>query len=34
MLEIAVCDDDRAERECAVNMLHKRFTTQKIAYII
>ena len=34
MLEIAVCDDDRADLECAVNMLHKIFTSQKIAYHI
>ena len=26
MLEIAVCDDDIADLECAVNMLHKIFT--------
>ena len=32
MLEIAVCDDDIADLECAVNMLHKIFTSQKIAY--
>ena len=31
MLEIAVCDDDIADLECAVNMLHKIFTSQKIA---
>ena len=29
MLEIAVCDDDIADLECAVNMLHKIFTSQK-----
>ena len=34
MLEIAVCDDDIADLECAVNMLHKIFTSQKIAYHI
>ena len=34
MLEIAVCDDDIADLECAVNMLHKIFTSQKIAYNI
>lgn len=34
MLEIAVCDDDIADLECAVNMLHKIFTGQKIAYHI
>ena len=34
MLEIAVCDDDMADLECAVNMLHKIFTSQKIAYHI
>ena len=33
-LEIAVCDDDIADLECAVNMLHKIFTSQKIAYHI
>ena len=27
MLEIVVCDDDIADLECAVNMLHKIFTT-------
>lgn len=34
MLEIAVCDDDIADLECAVTMLHKIFTSQKIAYHI
>ena len=34
MLEIVVCDDDIADLECAVNMLHKIFTSQKIAYHI
>ena len=34
MLEIVVCDDDIADLECAVNMLHKIFTSQKIAYNI
>ena len=34
MLEIAVCDDDIADLERAVNMLHKIFTSQKIAYHI
>ena len=34
MLEIAVCDDDIADLECAVNMLHKIFTSQQIAYHI
>ena len=34
MLEIAVCDDDIADLVCAVNMLHKIFTSQKIAYHI
>ena len=34
MLEIGVCDDDIADLECAVNMLHKIFTSQKIAYHI
>ena len=34
MLEIVVCDDDMADLECAVNMLHKIFTSQKIAYHI
>ena len=34
MLEIAVCDDDIEDLECAVNMLHKIFTSQKIAYHI
>ena len=34
MLEIAVCDDDMADLECAVTMLHKIFTSQKIAYHI
>ena len=34
MLEIAVCGDDIADLECAVNMLHKIFTSQKIAYHI
>ena len=34
MLEIAICDDDIADLECAVNMLHKIFTSQKIAYHI
>ena len=34
MLEIAVCDDDIADLECAVNMLHKIFTSQKSAYHI
>ena len=34
MLEIAVCDDDIADLECAVNMLHKIFTSQKIVYHI
>ena len=32
MLEIVVCDDDMADLECAVTMLHKIFTSQKIAY--
>ena len=32
MLEIVVCDDDIADLERAVNMLHKIFTSQKIAY--
>ena len=27
MLEIVVCDDDIADLECAVTMLHKIFTT-------
>ena len=30
MLEIAVCDDDIADLECAVTMLHKIFTSQKL----
>ena len=34
MLEIVVCDDDIADLERAVNMLHKIFTSQKIAYHI
>ena len=34
MLEIVVCDDDIADLECAVTMLHKIFTSQKIAYHI
>ena len=34
MLEIVVCDDDMADLECAVTMLHKIFTSQKIAYHI
>ena len=35
MLEIVVCDDDIADLECAVTMLHVRFfTSQKIAYHI
>ena len=34
MLEIAVCDDDMADLERAVTMLHKIFTSQKIAYHI
>ena len=34
MLEIVVCDDDMADLECAVTMLHKIFTSQKIAYRI
>ena len=34
MLEIAVCDDDIADLECAVTMLHKIFTSQQIAYHI
>ena len=34
MLEIAVCDDDMADLECAVTMLHKIFTSQQIAYHI
>ena len=34
MLEIAVCDDDIADLESAVTMLHKIFTSQKIAYHI
>ena len=34
MLEIVVCDDDMADLERAVNMLHKIFTSQKIAYHI
>ena len=34
MLDIVVCDDDIADLECAVNMLHKIFTSQKIAYHI
>ena len=34
MLEIVVCDDDIADFECAVTMLHKIFTSQKIAYHI
>ena len=34
MLEIVVCDDDMADLECAVDMLHKIFTNQKIAYHI
>ena len=34
MLEIAVFDDDIADLECAVTMLHKIFTSQKIAYHI
>lgn len=33
MLEIVVCDDDMADLECAVTMLHKIFTSQKIAYV-
>ena len=33
MLEIVVCDDDMADLECAVDMLHKIFTNQKIASI-
>ena len=31
MLEIAVCDDDMADLERAVTMLHKIFTSQQIA---
>ena len=34
MLEIAVCDDDMADLERAVTMLHKIFTSQQIAYHI
>ena len=34
MLEIVVCDDDMADLECAVTMLHKIFTSQQIAYHI
>ena len=34
MLEIAVCDDDIADLERAVTMLHKIFTSQQIAYHI
>ena len=34
MLEIVVCDDDMTDLECAVNMLHKIFISQKIAYHI
>ena len=34
MLEIVVCDDEIADLECAVTMLHKIFTSQKIAYNI
>ena len=34
MMEIAVCDDDMADLECAVTMLHKIFTSQQIAYHI
>ena len=34
MLEIVVCDDDIADLECAVTMLHKIFTSQQIAYHI
>ena len=34
MLEIVVCDDDIADLECSVTMLHKIFTSQKIAYHI
>ena len=34
MLEIAVCDDDIADLECAVTMLHKIFTSQQITYHI
>ena len=34
MMEIVVCDDDIADLERAVNMLHKIFTSQKIAYNI
>ncbi len=29
MLEIVVCDDDIADLECAVNMLHKIFYKSK-----
>ena len=32
MLEIVVCDDDIADLECAVTMLHKIFTCLKNAY--
>ena len=34
MLEIVVCDDDMADLERAVTMLHKIFTSQQIAYHI
>ena len=34
MLEIAVCDDDMADLERAVTILHKIFTSQQIAYHI
>lgn len=32
MLEIAVCDDDMADLERAVTMLHKIFTSQPSTY--
>lgn len=34
MLEIVVCDDDTADLESAVNMLHQIFINQQIAYNI
>ena len=32
MLEIVVCDDDIADLECAVTMLHKIFTTVRFKF--
>ncbi len=33
MLEIAVCDDDIADLECAVNMLHKILQVKRLLII-